>query len=143
MACNTFEPSVADSPFSCVQRAAMMISETIPMTIMLMPAAQGALSRSFETYAAYLGDMGLLIPGNLPAALALTTTAAVAGLAKLLEHGISPEEYNVSISVRNKHHVLVQFSSASDDHKGTVPQQCRALPSAGVDRAERAHVLVL
>ena len=73
----------------------MMISETIPMTIMLMPAAQGALSRSFETYAAYLGDMGLAIPGNLPAALALTTTAAVAGLAKLLEHGISPEEYNV------------------------------------------------
>lgn len=73
----------------------MMISETIPMTIMLMPAAQGALSRSFETYAAYLGDMGWAVPGNLPAALALTTTAAVAGLAKLLEHGISPEEYNV------------------------------------------------
>ena len=83
----------------------MMISETIPMTIMLMPAAQGALSRSFETYAAYLGDMGLVIPGNLPAALALTTTAAVAGLAKLLEHGISPEEYNVSISVGNKLHL--------------------------------------
>ena len=87
---------MADScPPLHVQRAAMMISETIPMTIMLMPAAQGALSRSFETYAAYLGDMGLAIPGNLPAALALTTTAAVAGLAKLLEHGISPEEYNV------------------------------------------------
>ncbi len=75
----------------------MMISETIPMTIMLMPAAQGALSRSFETYSAFLSDMwGWAIPGNLPAALALTTVAALAGLAKLLEHGISPEEYNVS-----------------------------------------------
>lgn len=79
-----------------VQRAAMMISETIPMTIMLMPAAQGALAQSFETYSSYLRDMGWAIPGNLPAALALTTTAAVAGLARLLEHGISPEEYNVS-----------------------------------------------
>ena len=66
------------------------------MTIMLMPAAQGALSQSFETYSAYMRDMGWAIPGNLPAALALTTTAAVAGLARLLEHGISPEEYNVS-----------------------------------------------
>ena len=75
----------------------MMISETIPMTIMLMPAAQGALSRSFETYSAFLSDMwGWAIPSNLPAALALTTVAALAGLAKLLEHGISPEEYNVS-----------------------------------------------
>lgn len=74
----------------------MMISETIPMTIMLMPAAQGALSQSFETYSAYLVDMGWDIPGNLPAALALTTTAALAGMARLLEHGISSEEYNVS-----------------------------------------------
>lgn len=80
----------------CLQRAVMTISETIPMTIMLMPAAQGALSRSFETYAAYLAEMGFVVSSNLPTALALATTAAVAGLAKRMEHGISPEEYNVS-----------------------------------------------
>ncbi|CAK0786995.1 hypothetical protein CVIRNUC_010211 [Coccomyxa viridis] len=102
---------------SAAQRAAMMISETIPMTIMLMPAAQGALAQSFETYSSYLRDMGWAIPGNLPAALALTTTAAVAGLARLLEHGISPEEYNaVQSAVQNAdRYYKVMGTEASKD----------------------------
>ena len=40
--------------------------------LMLLPAAQGALTMSLGTYAEYLRDVGITVPYNLPSALALS-----------------------------------------------------------------------
>ncbi len=72
-----------------------MMAEALPTLLMLLPAAQGALTLSLGTYAEYLRDAGVNVPYNLPAALALITTASLAALARYLEHGISGEEYEV------------------------------------------------
>ena len=72
-----------------------MAAEALPSLLMLLPAAQGALTLSLGTYAEYLRDAGLVVPYNLPAALALITTASMAALARYLEHGISNEEFEV------------------------------------------------
>lgn len=74
-----------------------MMAEALPTLLMLLPAAQGALTLSLCTYADYLRDVGVNVPYNLPAALALITTASLAALARYLEHGISGEEYEVCL----------------------------------------------
>ena len=84
-----------------------MMAEALPTLLMLLPAAQGALTLSLGTYAEYLRDAGLSVPYNLPAALALITTASLAALARYLEHGISGEEYEVC-----PHHIVQVLSFA-------------------------------
>ena len=76
-----------------------MMAEALPTLLMLLPAAQGALTLSLGTYAEYLRDAGVNVPYSLPAALALITTASLAALARYLEHGISGEEYEVRNTV--------------------------------------------
>lgn len=78
-----------------MQVAVVMVAEALPTLLMLLPAAQGALTLSLSTYAEYLRDVGINVPYNLPAALALITTASLAALARYLEHGISGDEYEV------------------------------------------------
>jgi hypothetical protein len=78
-----------------MQVAVVMVAEALPTLLMLLPAAQGALTLSLNTYAEYLRDAGINVPYNLPAALALITTASIAAVARYLEHGISGEEYEV------------------------------------------------
>ncbi|CAL8464857.1 g4392 [Coccomyxa elongata] len=87
---------------SATQVAVVMMAEALPTLLMLLPAAQGALTLSLCTYADYLRDAGVNVPYNLPAALALITTASLAALARYLEHGISGEEYEaVDAAVRS------------------------------------------
>lgn len=81
------------------QVGVVMMAEALPTLLMLLPAAQGALTLSLSTYAEYLRDAGFNIPYNLPAALALITTASLAAIARYLEHGISGEEYEVRHSI--------------------------------------------
>ena len=72
-----------------------MAAEALPSLLMLLPAAQGALTLSLSTWAEFLRDAGYNVPYNLAPALALVTTATLAALARYLEHGIPAEEYEV------------------------------------------------
>lgn len=77
---------------------AMLALEVLPITMLLLPAAQGGLMASISTYTTLLGDgMGAdpSVPVSLVQLCCLGLTACVSGLGKGLELGVSDQEYEV------------------------------------------------
>ena len=84
-----------------LQMAVLVCCEVLPTTLMTLPAAQGGLTASFQIYADHLQDWGLSVPEAGPAVAALGVTACLAACARLLEHGVSQEEYVSALCVTN------------------------------------------
>ena len=73
--------------------AVLVCCDVLPSTMLTLPAAQGGLTASFQLYANHMQEWGMSVPEAGPATAALAVTALLAALARLIEHGVTQEEF--------------------------------------------------
>jgi hypothetical protein len=97
--------------------AVLTSAEVLPSTLMLLPAAQGGLTTSLGVYAQHMRDWGLDIPAAGPIFGGIFVTSVLAAAARLLEHAVTYEEYEVvsnAIQNADRYYKVMAVDSSSN-----------------------------
>ena len=89
---NEFKPVLYN--LSGPQCALVVGSEVIPTMLILFPTFAGGVSKVLEFYRTSLTSF-TAVPETIPPLLAVTLTSLLTGISKVIDKGVSPEEYDV------------------------------------------------
>ncbi|KAL3140555.1 hypothetical protein ABBQ32_005134 [Trebouxia sp. C0010 RCD-2024] len=127
-----------------VQMAVLVCCEVLPTTVMTLPAAQGGLTASFQLYARHMRDWGVAVPSMGPALAALAITALLAASARLLEHAVSQQEYEIVASAMenaDRYYKVMTNSTASRD-SDSAAQAFKAVASQWLQQRQQACLVL-